>query len=99
VEVASQFNRPSRVSYLCSVNTARPTLAVSSYTRRRIHFVLYGDVTLFTFTRWLAKHHRAWLAVRRERIHETENLQLFGLNITSVGCGGVVCCNRMYVEV
>jgi hypothetical protein len=32
-EVALQFNRPSPVSYLCSVNTARPALAVSSYTR------------------------------------------------------------------
>jgi hypothetical protein len=32
-EVASQFNRPSPVSYLCSVNIARPALAVSSYTR------------------------------------------------------------------
>jgi hypothetical protein len=32
-EVASQFIRPSPVSYLCSVNTARPALAVSSYTR------------------------------------------------------------------
>jgi hypothetical protein len=31
--VAYQFNRPSPVSYLCSVNTARPTLAVSSYTQ------------------------------------------------------------------
>jgi hypothetical protein len=29
----SQFNRPSPVSYLCSVNTARPALAVSSNTR------------------------------------------------------------------
>jgi hypothetical protein len=32
-EVASQFNGPSPVSYLCSVNIARPALAVSSYTR------------------------------------------------------------------
>jgi hypothetical protein len=31
--VASQFNRPSPVSFLCSVNTARPALAVSIYTR------------------------------------------------------------------
>jgi hypothetical protein len=35
VGVASQFNRPSPVSFLCSVNTARPVLAVSSYTRNR----------------------------------------------------------------
>jgi hypothetical protein len=33
VGVASQFNRPSPVSFLRSVNTARPALAVSSYTR------------------------------------------------------------------
>jgi hypothetical protein len=32
-EVASQFNRPSPVSYLCSVNIARPALAISSYKR------------------------------------------------------------------
>jgi hypothetical protein len=31
--VASQFNRPSPVSYLCSVNIACRALAVSSYTR------------------------------------------------------------------
>jgi hypothetical protein len=30
-EIASQFNRPSPVCYLCSVNIARPALAVSSY--------------------------------------------------------------------
>jgi hypothetical protein len=32
-EVASQFIRQSPVSYLCSVNTARPAVAVSSYAR------------------------------------------------------------------
>jgi hypothetical protein len=32
-EVASQLHRPSPVSYFCSVNIARPALAVSSYTR------------------------------------------------------------------
>jgi hypothetical protein len=32
-KVASQFNGPSTVSYLCSVNTARPALVVSSYSR------------------------------------------------------------------
>jgi hypothetical protein len=32
-EVASQFNRRSPVSYLCSVDNARPALAVSSYIR------------------------------------------------------------------
>jgi hypothetical protein len=32
-EVASQFNGPSPVSYLCTVNIALPALAVSSYTR------------------------------------------------------------------
>jgi hypothetical protein len=30
-EVVYQFNRPSPVCYLCSVNTAHPALAVSSY--------------------------------------------------------------------
>jgi hypothetical protein len=32
-EVASQFTRPSPVSYLCSEDIARPALAVSSYKR------------------------------------------------------------------
>jgi hypothetical protein len=32
-EVASLFNGPSPVCYLCSVNSARPALAVSSYTQ------------------------------------------------------------------
>jgi hypothetical protein len=32
-EAASQFNGPSPVSYLCSVNIAGPALAVLSYTR------------------------------------------------------------------
>jgi hypothetical protein len=32
-EVASQFNRLSAVSYLCSVDMPRPALAVSSYKR------------------------------------------------------------------
>jgi hypothetical protein len=32
-EVAPQFNRPSLVSYLCSVNIARPALSVWSYTQ------------------------------------------------------------------
>jgi hypothetical protein len=31
--IASQFNRPSPVSYLCSVNVSRPGRAVSSYKR------------------------------------------------------------------
>jgi hypothetical protein len=32
-EVASQFNRPSPISYLCSVDIAWPAIAVSSYKR------------------------------------------------------------------
>jgi hypothetical protein len=32
-EVTLQFNKPSPVSYLCSVNIARPALSVLSYTQ------------------------------------------------------------------